>query len=88
MNIDRQVNGVAIKGKEKVYSVSSDSCLKLYDLASKRLTRSVPISNLALSSIEVLELNNNEDNVIMGSWDNHMLISTTQFDHTLNISLN
>jgi WD40 repeat protein len=56
----------------RVYSVSQDGTLKVYDMREERQLRSTQISDLALSSCC---LHKNDTAVMLGSWDNNMYAS-------------
>ncbi|KAM9976678.1 hypothetical protein ACTFIR_010522 [Dictyostelium discoideum] len=56
---------------ETIYSVSLDSCLKIYSLKEKRQIRSLNLCNLALSSFQ---LSKDEKYIIIGSWDNNIYV--------------
>jgi WD40 repeat protein len=53
----------------RVYSVSQDGTLKVYDMREERQLRSTQIGDLALSSCC---LHKNDTAVMLGSWDNNM----------------
>lgn len=59
------------KDETTLFSVSSDSSLKVYDLAKKKQIRSMKVSQLSLSSCA---LSPDEKSLFIGSWDNKMCV--------------
>lgn len=61
-----EMNG---KGND-VASVGHDGNLKIYSLKDKKLKRSVSLSSLPLSSCVFYTTRNQQNIIVVGSWDN------------------
>ena len=68
LNFHREAVTAVTWHQGSVLSVSADGALKVYDLADKKLKRSVPICDLTLSSCVVA----GSRLALLGSWDNHI----------------
>eukprot|EP01125_Pyxidicula_operculata_P009488 TRINITY_DN3125_c0_g1_i2.p1 TRINITY_DN3125_c0_g1~~TRINITY_DN3125_c0_g1_i2.p1 ORF type:complete len:796 (-),score=134.84 TRINITY_DN3125_c0_g1_i2:68-2455(-) len=72
-----KVSGVHLsQDSNKIFSVSHDLTLKVYDVKNQKQLRSIKISNLTLSSIG---LSKDEKNVFIGSWDNNIYVYSVDF---------
>ncbi|XP_052232540.1 protein FAN-like isoform X2 [Dreissena polymorpha] len=66
--------------KKMAVSVSQDSLFKMYSIEEQRQLRSVPLSNMALSSCLVLP---EGKTVIVGSWDNNVYFYSVEYGNVL-----
>ncbi|CAL1532355.1 unnamed protein product [Lymnaea stagnalis] len=62
------------------FSVSQDSFLKMYSLEEQRQLRSVNMSQMALSSCEVMEDNKT---IVVGCWDNKVYFYSIEYGRVL-----
>ncbi|XP_078680116.1 protein FAN-like [Branchiostoma floridae x Branchiostoma belcheri] len=67
-----------------IFSVSQDSLMKMYSLEEQRQQRSISISNMALSSCQVMA---DSKTLIIGSWDNNVYIYSVEYGHILDTVL-
>lgn len=57
---------------DEVVSVGQDGIVKLYSIKKKKLTRSVPLSLLPLSSCISYYTSSHRNILVVGSWDNSL----------------
>lgn len=56
--------------QDNMASVGHDGVLKIYSIKNKKLTRSISLSNLPLSSCIFYKTKNEQNILVVGSWDN------------------
>ena len=61
---------------DDIASVGHDGILKLYSVETGKSTRSVPLSNLPLSSCISYQTETGRNIIVVGSWDNTLLVFT------------
>ncbi|XP_017890031.1 protein FAN-like isoform X3 [Ceratina calcarata] len=67
----------------QVISVGQDGMLKLYSVKSKKLTRSISLSSLPLSSCVSYYTSSDRNILVAGSWDNSLIFYDIEFGRVI-----
>ncbi|CAD6242733.1 GSCOCG00009552001-RA-CDS [Cotesia congregata] len=70
---------------ENIASVGQDGVLKIYSMSTKKLTRSISLSNLPLSSCIFYKTKNNQSILVVGSWDNTLIFYDVEFGKIIDV---
>lgn len=68
---------------DEVVSVGQDGIVKLYSIKKKKLTRSVPLSLLPLSSCISYYTSSHRNILVVGSWDNSLIFYDIEFGRVI-----
>ncbi|XP_011299588.1 protein FAN-like [Fopius arisanus] len=68
-----------------VASVGHDGVLKIYSLMNEKLTRSISLSNLPLSSCIFYQTNSGQNILVVGSWDNTLIFYDVEFGRIIDV---
>ncbi|CAL7951198.1 unnamed protein product [Xylocopa violacea] len=82
------VSSITITNKEEIneiISVGQDGMLKLYSIKNKKLTRSVSLSSLPLSSCISYYTPSHRNILVAGSWDNSLIFYDIEFGRVIDI---
>ncbi|XP_053985116.1 protein FAN-like [Hylaeus anthracinus] len=80
------VSSITMMNKERideVVSVGQDGMLKLYSIKNKKLTRSVALSSLPLSSCISYYTTSHRNILVVGSWDNSLIFYDLEFGRVI-----
>ncbi|CAK9813216.1 Protein FAN [Anthophora quadrimaculata] len=82
------VSSIIVPTKEEVdevISVGQDGMLKLYSIKNKKLTRSVSLSSLPLSSCILYRTPSHRNILVAGSWDNSLIFYDVEFGRVIDV---
>ncbi|KZC06439.1 Protein FAN, partial [Dufourea novaeangliae] len=68
---------------DEIISVGQDGMLKLYSIINKKLTRSVALSMLPLSSCISYNTSSHRNVLVVGSWDNSLIFYDVEFGRVI-----
>ncbi|KAG5342883.1 FAN protein, partial [Acromyrmex heyeri] len=73
------------KTSNEIISVGQDGTLKLYNISEKKLTRSVTLSSLSLSSCISYCTLSQRNILVAGSWDNTLIFYDIEFGRVIDV---
>ncbi|KYQ57115.1 Protein FAN, partial [Trachymyrmex zeteki] len=73
------------KTSNEIISVGQDGMLKLYNISEKKLTRSVTLSSLSLSSCISYYTLSQRNILVAGSWDNTLIFYDIEFGRVIDV---
>ncbi|XP_076638062.1 protein FAN [Colletes latitarsis] len=82
------VSSITMMNKERideVVSVGQDGMLKLYNIKNKKLSRSVALSSLPLSSCISYYTSSHRNILVVGSWDNSLIFYDVEFGRVIDV---
>ncbi|XP_015108694.1 protein FAN isoform X1 [Diachasma alloeum] len=68
-----------------IASVGHDGVLKIYSLTNQKLTRSISLSNLPLSSCIFYQTKSGQNVLVVGSWDNSLIFYDVEFGRIIDV---
>ncbi|XP_008547834.1 protein FAN [Microplitis demolitor] len=71
--------------QDNMASVGHDGVLKIYSIKNKKLTRSISLSNLPLSSCIFYKTKNEQNILVVGSWDNTLIFYDVEFGKIIDV---
>ncbi|XP_034948322.1 protein FAN-like [Chelonus insularis] len=69
----------------EIASVGHDGILKIYSLQTKKLTRSISLSNLPLSSCIFYKTKTGQNILLVGSWDDTLIFYDVEFGRIVDV---